>query len=585
MIVLRRSAHRLVLICSFLLVGSSCNSAVEVGETDGGDGSGTDEPATDTGADSTGAESGGESGGGDEFEPIQLSVNKDVDILFVVDNSGTMGEEQATLSASLGSFVSVLEADDVNANYRMGFTTTDDGNYWCRGGGVSDPEGGQFVLSSCRSRLGDFYFSVNDTDASTACTDFCDLDDIEMQPTTTAQDPTPSVRPWLEKIQGVSNLPDGVTTTQALQCFAPQGINGCGFESHLESMWKALRLAGDAGQSQFGFIRDNAILSVVFVTDEADCSFNRDLENTVFGEEGVGNQVFWSLPGVQQTPTSAVCWNAGVSCDFSMDTDQCTSINLDVDGNEALDDEDAALYPLSKYTSFVSALEEDKQTRNPGQEVLVSAIVGVPANYPDIQQLSYAQGADASNPDSFQARFGVGQGCSSQVAEAVPPVRLKEFAEAFLVGDNDNNLFSVCGTDYSPALASIAESIRDQLQPACMPACVADTDAIAEGLQPLCTLVQTSNDGTGIIEQSIPECGAGGAVPDGADVCFVSLVDQNGLTGGTEDDMQQACIDEGWNLEFRINRRPGVPAPAAAQIGALCEYSQNRAVDCPGLPG
>ncbi len=520
----------------------------------------------------------------EDMEGIQIEVNKDVDILFVVDNSGSMGEEQANLSENFGNFVSVLEADDVKANYRLGITTTDDSNYWCKGAGVSDAESGQFVLSSCRSRLGDFYFSGDDTDAETACTDFCELDNIEIQPTTTDDDPNPSVRPWLENIEGATNLPDGVTTTQALQCFGPQGINGCGFESHLESMWKALRLARMSGQNQSGFLRDNAILSIVFVTDEADCSFNRELQNTVFGEEGVGNQAFWSLPDVQQSPTSAVCWNAGVSCDFGLDSDQCSSINLDVDGNETSDDELASLYPLSKYTTFVEDIEADKKVRNPGQEVIVSAIAGVPENYPEIQQLSYAEGPDATNPDSFQAKFGIGQGCSSQVAEAVPPVRLREFAETFLVGDDDNNLFSVCSTDYGPALGAIAESIRDQLKPACMPACVADTDAVGEGLQPLCTLTQTSNDGSGTIDENIPECGDGGSVPEGADVCFVNLVDQNGTTASEDDDMQQACIDEGWNLEFRVNRREGVPAPGGAQVSATCQLSPNKIVDCPGLP-
>ncbi|MGH1341154.1 MAG: vWA domain-containing protein [Nannocystales bacterium] len=519
----------------------------------------------------------------EDMAGIQIEVNKDVDILFVVDNSGSMGEEQANLSENFGQFVSVLEADDVKANYRLGITTTDDSNYWCKGAGVSNAESGQFVLSSCRSRLGDFYFSGDDTDAEAACTDFCDLESIEIQPTTTDDDPNPSARPWLENIEGATNLPDGVTTTQALQCFGPQGINGCGFESHLESMWKALRLARMGEQNQSGFLRDNAILSIVFVTDEADCSFNRELQNTVFGEDGVGNQAFWSLPDVQQSPTSAVCWNAGVSCDFSLESDQCTSINLDVDGNETSDDDLASLYPLSKYTTFVEDIERDKKERNPGQEVIVSAIAGVPENYPDIQLLSYAEGPDATNPDSFQAKFGIGQGCSSEVAEAVPPVRLREFAETFLVGEDDNNLFSVCSTDYGPALESIAESIRDQLKPACMPECVADND-IEEGLQPLCTLTQTYNDGSGTEEDNVPECGADGSVPEGADLCFVNLVDQDGSTDSEDDDMDPACIEAGWNLEFRVNRREGVPAPGGAQISATCQLSSNKLVDCPGLP-
>ena len=202
----------------------------------------------------------------------------------------------------------------------------------------------------------------------------------------------------MENIEGTTNLPAGVSTTEALHCFMPQGINGCGFESHLESMWKALRLTQSIDQGEFGFLRDHAALAIVFVSDEADCSFNRDLQNIVFGEEGVGNQVFWSLPDIQQSPTSAVCWNAGVSCDFSLDSDQCTPIDLDVEGNETTDEDAAALYPLSKYTAFVEAIEAEKKTLNPGQDVLVSAIVGVPENYPSIQQLSYAPGPDGSNP-------------------------------------------------------------------------------------------------------------------------------------------------------------------------------------------
>jgi hypothetical protein len=514
----------------------------------------------------------------EEMEGIQIEVNKDVDILFVIDNSGSMGEEQANLSENFGRFVGVLEAEDVKANYRLGITTTDDSNYWCKGAGVSDAESGQFVLSSCLGRLGDFYFSGDDTNAETACTDFCNLEDadLEIQPTTTDLDPNPSPRPWLENIEGATNLPEGVSTTEALQCFGPQGINGCGFESHLESMWKSLKLAQNSMQDEYGFLRDSAILSIVFVTDEADCSFNRDNQNTVFGEEGVGNQVFWSLPDVQQSPTSAVCWNAGVSCDFGLEMDQCSSVNLDVDGNETENEDAMALYPLSKYTTFVQQLEDDKKTINPSQEVIVSAIAGVPENFPDIGVLSYAEGPDATNPDSFQAKFGIGQGCSSQVAEAVPPVRLKEFAEGFLVSEDDNNLFSVCSTSYEEALLSIANSIRDQLKPACMPECVADTDAVEEGLQPLCTLTQTSNDGSGTVEDNIPECGGDGSIPDGADVCFVSL---------TGDQRDPACVEAGWNLEFRIVRREGVPAPGGAQVAATCQLSQSTVVDCPDLPG
>jgi hypothetical protein len=59
------------------------------------------------------------------------TVNRDVDVLFVIDNSGSMAQEQNALALAFGSFVEVLERPEIVANYRIGFTTTDDGNPWC----------------------------------------------------------------------------------------------------------------------------------------------------------------------------------------------------------------------------------------------------------------------------------------------------------------------------------------------------------------------------------------------------------------------------------------------------------------------
>ena len=366
--------------------------------------------------------------------PQPTEPSSELDVLFVVDNSGSMGEEQAGLSESIGSFVQPLI--DGGLDVLVGVTTTDDSNYWCRGSGVSGPESGQLVYSSCQSRLGDFYFVGTDTNAETACTDFCSLDSV-------------SGGPWLE----VSDVSNAVST---LQCVLPQGINGCGFESTLESARKALLLADSDQSAQAGFVRDGAHLAVVFLTDEADCSFNSDLQDIVFGEEGVGNQEFWSLPGVQQSPSSAVCWNAGVDCNFALDSDQCTSANKDVDGNPTTDPDDAALYPLARFRSQLEALREDKLPA--GAEVFVFGIVGVPENYPQLGVMSYTEGPDANSPESFQARFGIGQGCSSQVSEAVPPVRIRELVEDSAWGEL-GKLYSVCSTDYSPALADMASTI------------------------------------------------------------------------------------------------------------------------------
>ena len=230
-----------------------------------------------------------------------LAINKDVDILFVIDNSGSMGEEQATLAANFESFINVLDRPLVDASYRIGVTTTDNGNPWC---GSTGSEAGSLRMTSCRSRPTEFVFDgATRIDATQeACLDICpeEWTNIELQPSTIDGEDDAKPRPWLESIGGRTNLPEGLDTVQAFQCMGPQGIDGCGFESHLESMWKALRRAQTDDDPAHGFIRDGAILSVVHVTDEEDCSYSTDWDSIFLPE---GDRTFWADP-TAASPTS-----------------------------------------------------------------------------------------------------------------------------------------------------------------------------------------------------------------------------------------------------------------------------------------
>ena len=504
---------------------------------------------------------------------VQLTVNKDVDILFVIDNSGSMGEEQGLLAANFPAFIGVLEDPMVKANYRIGVTTTDNGNPWC---GSTSPEAGKLQFSSCRGRQGQFVFNGNPPADATAvaCTDVCSTETIGRLPTTTEFDPEPAERPWLENIEGKTNLAGGITTTEAFQCLGPQGIAGCGFESHLESMYKALLRAQNSDEEQYGFLRSNAILSIVVITDEVDCSYNNKFESIFLPADQGGGQVFWSDPDAS-APTSAVCWNAGVVCEGSgTPYDSCRSANKNVDGDIDVADGDSVLHPLGRYVDFVQEIEVAKQTITPSQEVLVALIAGVPDGYDG--DLTYSNSLDPID----QGDFGIGPGCTYNSAEgtstARPPVRMREFAEEFEVGD-EPNIYSICQDNYSDALSAIANTIRDQIKPACMTACVADTDQVTTGLQPQCTLIQEAPDVANgdVVETNIEKCAGDGSLPDGEDVCFVALVD---------DGLSDFCAEEGWNLEFQLVRRDGVPAPGGTSVSATCQLSQNKQIDCPGLP-
>jgi hypothetical protein len=313
------------------------------------------------------------------------------------------------------------------------------------------------------------------------------------------------------------------------------------------------------------------VLAIVFLTDEVDCSHNND-QNDAFLPSG--NRVFWSVPDAE-SPTSAVCWNAGVECTGSSPYGTCRSIDYDVEGNPLYADsaaEEAVLRPVQRYVEFVAKIEEQKQLIHPTQGVLVAAISGVPQGYAEgTAEIEYRDSPAGTPYDPyFQENFGIGPGCMGNVAEAVPPVRLREFAEAFEVGDQ-RNLFSVCREDYSSTLEAIA--IADQIRPACMPACVADTDPVTVQLEPQCVLTQSA---PGEADTRILECtDATGTLPADADVCYVER---------TGDDLSSACAEDGWNLEFRIVRKQGVHAPAGAQVGVECALSSDPAVDCPNLP-
>jgi hypothetical protein len=520
--------------------------------------------------------------GQEEEKQLQLTVNKDVDILFVIDNSGSMGEEQALLAANFPAFIDVLEDPEVEANYRIGITTTDNGNPWCPAG-TTTPEGGKLVLSSCKTRLGDFLFSDTVDVQDLACNDVCALTDAELEviPTATDLDPNLVARPWMENIEGKKNIPAGTDTAAAFACFGPQGVNGCGFESHLESMYLSLARAANENEANYGFLRDSAILAIVFVTDEVDCSYNKDYAD-IFAQDG--NKVFWSDP-TASFPTSAVCWKAGVDCvGDPSGYDSCDPVNKDINGNSGVSDDQAVLHPMSRYLDRVQGIENTKKELNPDQEVIVAMIAGIGTD----GNLHYAD--DLIDP-AFQDSFGIGAGCTAAGGvTAVPPVRERDFAEAF----TPDNIFSICNPDYTPALEAIADKIRDQIKPACYSQCVKDTDLSTEVIDPECTVVQNS---PGEEEQRLEECkrNADGsynidpatmdyAMPaDEINVCYALLVDQGGQTGDISDDMSPACTDYNYNLEFKIARRPGFPAPGGTAISATCSLSDFPQVDCPSL--
>jgi hypothetical protein len=162
--------------------------------------------------------------------------------------------------------------------------------------------------------------------------------------------------------------------------------------------------------------------------------------------------VFWSDPDAQY-PTSAVCWNAGVTCTGGPGTyDACSSANKTVNGNDG-NDGNAVLQPVSRYSGIKSQF--------PGKPIRVFALTGVPEGYATGDSDIVYQ--DSPDP-VFQGDFGIGPGCAdlgdpNYPQVGLPPVRVREVANAFRGDSQRPRLHSICSDDYAPALQSIADRI------------------------------------------------------------------------------------------------------------------------------
>jgi hypothetical protein len=149
-----------------------------------------------------------------------------MDIVFVIDDSGSMEEEQSNLASNFPKFVSVLDAiktgSGAQLDYRVAVTTTGK-TYSLSVLGIPVPpekgDDGKF-----RNNCG-------------------------------------GPKRWLDRSEAAASFP----------CRARVGTNGPSEEMPLECMKLAL-VDRMADNTNAGFLRDDALLAVVFLTDEDDCS-------------------------------------------------------------------------------------------------------------------------------------------------------------------------------------------------------------------------------------------------------------------------------------------------------------------------
>ncbi len=238
-----------------------------------GDGGGVD------GADLDGTTAdGGPADAARDAGPPPSLAGAPVDILFVVDNSGSMAEEQTSLARELPRFFGALATGEIrdrdSGEVRVRFDPVDDLHV---GVVTTDMGTGGFPLETCD--------------------DATDGDDGILS-TAVASDCTGTLPRFLRFGRG----DDPEAFARDASCKVRIGTSGCGFEQPLEAALKALLPqgvedtlglgpyltgTGHGDAENLGFLRPDSILVVVLLTDEDDCSANTP---TLFDASAFGGE-------------------------------------------------------------------------------------------------------------------------------------------------------------------------------------------------------------------------------------------------------------------------------------------------------
>jgi len=447
---------------------------------------------------------------------FKQTVNHQLDLLVMVDNSQSMNPLQAKMSAQLPTFLNALK-------------DTSTGQY---------PDLHVAIVSS--SFGGGAWNNVNQCASGTHPGD--DQGNFQQGPGGAGAGQCAALHAgetFLKNGDGTANSQpnfDG-NIGDVFQCMALLGDSGCGFESQFESVYYALGKAslqpgtpdqdGDGVHDSHngGFLRPGAVLAVVMLTNEDDCSIHYDSllldpgVNSAMDPSGLGalqsyrcnefghlcdgpdgkmkppphgynfSTNMFDLPtGTFRTPNAA--GQGGVmltNCVSEENNGKTDSMLRDPNGNP--DPTNGHLWPTVQM--FSDAIKGVKA--NP-DDVLVAAIAGPTADA-DGNSLYrvFAQDNPAAGDENDPV---VDHSCvqmttdSNKPEYADPGVRIKAWTENF---GNNGVFYPICANDFSAAMKGIGDRIHQKLGASCVPSNIAK---LPDGTYN-CTVTQKSTDSAG----------------------------------------------------------------------------------------
>lgn len=379
---------------------------------------------------------------------IYATPNRDLDLLFVIDDSPSMTDKQSNLVANFPNFINALNALPGGLpNLHLGVVSTDMGT---KGKVVAQPGPsiGQVGQGGCAGTGKSGNLTVNGAAVSDVY-----LSDIKQSDGSRAKNYTG-------------------TLAATFSTMARLGAAGCGFEQPLHAMQAAL----ENNPANVGFLRPNAMLAVVFVTDEDDCSF---LNPTMLGPESAA---LGPLQSFRCTRFGVTCQSGGQTSDAMNQVGTKTGCSGSV-GSPFMSD-------VVPYAQFLKTLKGDTRL------VLTAAITG--NTMPVAVELRAPPGAGTPVPT-------LAHSCTYQGANgpevADPPVRLRQFLDQF---PNRSVSTTVCQQDLSSGLGLIGQLVSQSIGNPCITRQLADVDPNTPGLQPDCVV----EDIVGSTITKVPACGS-----------------------------------------------------------------------------
>ncbi|MEP6865940.1 MAG: hypothetical protein ABJE66_35300 [Deltaproteobacteria bacterium] len=400
--------------------------------------------------------------------------NHDLDVLFMVDDSPSMLDKQESLRTSFPTMMDQLALlPDGLPNLHVGVITSDMGTSELDGRAA--PSIGGSAQGGCSG-----------TGKGGALETF---------------DTTTITGKFISDVAGATGRDRNYTgeLRDAFSVIANAGANGCGFEQPLASIRAAVSPGNTANA---GFLRDEANLAVVILSDEDDCSM---AESTLLTAD---TSTLGPLQSFRCTRFGVTCDEGGTTTDAMNQVGPKTACHQNTN---------------APYLADVHALAHELQARkaDPSQ-VMVAAIVGDPT--PVEVELRAPSGSTTPMPSLAHSCSYAG---NDGPAVADPAVRLADFVADF---GSRGALESVCNADLTLPLTQIGISTRQMMGDGCLAVRLADTRSDLVGVQPMCEVT----DG----DTELPSCTTAGAGQD----CWLAIGDPN------------RCPDSPDNLRIEIDR-------------------------------